>query len=169
MFYTLKILAIVVLFFASRFAVAADDEQNFRDSSAVSALVGQAYFDAYISMNWDEVALRLAEKSKFSDPTAAQIWGTPEQTGKSNIVKNFMKAYRPLTMRFTPTRKIFSGNFALFEGTLDWSYELPQRTITTEKMPFVVVLRLENGLIVEHRDYADYTPFFIAEKAAGPH
>ncbi len=35
-------------------------------------------------------------------------------------------------------------------------------------MPFVTMLRIENGLVVEHRDIADYRPFIAAEIASRP-
>ena len=32
-------------------------------------------------------------------------------------------------------------------------------------MPFLSILRIEDGLVVSHRDYADYAPFLAAARA----
>jgi hypothetical protein len=33
-------------------------------------------------------------------------------------------------------------------------------------MPFITVLRVVRGQVLEHRDFADYTPFLAAMRAA---
>mgnify|MGYP006893240049 FL=1 len=33
-----------------------------------------------------------------------------------------------------------------------------------KSMPILLILRIENGLVVEHRDYADYGPYLVASQ-----
>lgn len=70
-------------------------------------------------------------------------------------------------MAFHQTRVFVSGEHAVFEGTLDWTLELSDgKQAVTRAMPFMSILRVVDGKVVEHRDYADYAPFLAAVRAA---
>lgn len=148
--------------------VASAAPPSYAESGQATRAVAEPYFDAYIARHWDRLAPLLAEKGSFEDPTAALVFGPVKQQGKAATLKNFREGYAAIRhMAFHPSRVFYAGEHAIFEGTLDWTLALDGgRQAVTTGMPFVTVLRVVDGLVVEHRDYADYTPFLAAVKAA---
>ena len=144
---------------------------TYVESSSGTQAVGERYFAAYIDKRWDDLAPLLAEQAQFVDPTAELVFGKVEMIGKPAVMENFRANYSNLSMAFTTRRVIHSGVYSVFEGELSWSMALPKRTLHIYRMPLVTILRIEGGLVVEHRDFADYRPFLDAERAtraAGP-
>ncbi len=139
---------------------------QFNAASAASEKVGEAYFSAYIARDWDRLEPLLAERGSFADPTAALVFGPVQNLGKATAMKNFRDGYAAITdMSFNRSRAFFSGHYAVFEGTLDWSLRLKSgKLVVTKAMPLVTVLRIEDGLVVEHRDLADYHPYVEAHR-----
>lgn len=133
---------------------------SYRDTSARTKEVGDRYFAAYIAKDWATVGELLAEHGSFADRTAELVFGSTMQQGRAATLAFFKKGYAGVRMRYRPTRAIHTGHYAVYEGSLDWTLALGDgRRVTTEGMPFVAVLRVEAGRVVEHRDYADYHPF----------
>lgn len=141
---------------------------TFAQAREATRDVAEPYFEAYIARQWDRLAPLLAEQGSFEDPTAALIFGPVRQQGKAATLKNFREGYAAIRhMVFHPSRVFYAGEHAVFEGTLDWTLALASnQQAVTLGMPFVTVLRVVEGQVVEHRDYADYTPFLAAVKAA---
>ena len=139
---------------------------QFSAASAASEKVGEAYFAAYVARDWDRLEQLLAEGGSFADPTAALVFGPVQNTGKVEVLKKFREGYVAIThMSFNRSRAFFSGHHAVFEGTLDWSLKLKSgKLVVTKAMPLVTVLRIEDGLVVEHRDLADYHPYIDAHR-----
>jgi hypothetical protein len=83
-------------------------------------------------------------------------------------MKNFREGYAAIQhMAFVPSRTLLSGAYAVFEGTLDWTLALEGGAqAVTRRMPFITILRVRSGLVVEHTDYADYQPFIEAVRRA---
>jgi ketosteroid isomerase-like protein len=146
----------------------AQPAQSFAATSAATQRNAEAYFAAYIARDWDKLALHLAEEGGFSDPTATPVFGKVEVAGKQATLKYFRENYAAIkAMRFNRTRAFFSGSHAVFEGTLDWTLGLQGgKEAVTVGMPFVTILRLDAGLVLEHRDFADYQPFIVAQRKA---
>jgi hypothetical protein len=136
--------------------------------SAETRTVADPYFSAYIARDWDRLEPYVAEAGGFSDPTAALVFGTVEFKGKAATLKNFREGYAAIKhMEFHQMRAFFSGEHAIYEGTLDWTLELSGgKQAVTKGMPFITVLRVVQGRVLEHRDFADYTPFLAAMQAA---
>ena len=59
------------------------------------------------------------------------------------------------------SRTIFSGNYAIFEGDLDWTVGIGNGKKVSTVMPTITMLKIENGKVTEHRDFADYHPFLV--------
>ena len=140
----------------------------FAEQSSATQVVAEKYFAAYIARDWDKLERLLAEEGSFTDPTAEPVFGAVQSLGKPAVMKNFREGYAQLKyMRFNRMRTVFSGKHALFEGTLDWALTLEgDRVAVTNAMPFLTILRVEGGLVVEHTDFADYQPFIDAYKKA---
>ncbi|WP_338849257.1 nuclear transport factor 2 family protein [Massilia sp. W12] len=136
-----------------------DAARAYFAQSEQSKQIGEAYFNAYMKMDWDKLGTLLGETANFSDPTARLVFGRVDVTGKEAILRYFRTSYAGLTLKFLPTRKLYSGHFAIFEGMLDWTYPTPQG-VQRVIMPFVNVLQIENGLVVKHLDLADYHPYY---------
>lgn len=149
-------------------AVASAAPPTFAQASQATRSVAEPYFEAYIARQWDRLAPLLAEQGSFEDPTATLVFGPVKQAGKAATLQNFRDGYAAIRhMAFHASRVFVSGEHAVFEGTLDWTLALAGgRQAVTTGMPFITVLRVVDGRVVEHRDYADYTPFLAAVKAA---
>lgn len=62
-------------------------------------------------------------------------------------------------MKQERVRTIFSSDTGIFEINLTWKLKVsPTKTIRI-KMPLIVVLTIENGKVIKHRDYGDYNYF----------
>lgn len=136
--------------------------------NADSQSAAQAYFEAYIDRDWDRLAPLLHDEGSFRDPTATAVFGNVGASGKAELLAYFRKNYAGITMmRFHAIRTISSGGHVIFEGTLDWDFKLQDGTVVpTRAMPFLSILQLRDGQVVEHIDYADYAPFLVAHRIA---
>ncbi|MBP7080287.1 MAG: nuclear transport factor 2 family protein [Rhodocyclaceae bacterium] len=141
---------------------------SFGQVSSDTRAAADRYFRAYISRDWDQLAPLLADAGGFTDPTAALVFGSVKHEGKASTLKNFREGYAAIThMEFHQVRAFVSGEHAIYEGTLDWTLGLKNgKEAVTRGMPFITVLRVVNGRVLEHLDYADYTPFLAAMQAA---
>lgn len=147
--------------------LAAQERPRFDDVSAATAPVGEAYFAAYIARDWDALEPLLADAASFRDPTAELVFGGALADGKPAMMALFHEGYAGITqMEFRPARTLHSGNYTIFEGELDWAVDMGDGTAVASVMPIVTILRIEDGLVVSHRDYADYAPFIAAARAA---
>lgn len=136
-----------------------DAMNRYFAQSERSKQVGEAYFNAYLKKNWDELGTLLADQGNFTDPTARLVFGNVDVTGKAEVLRYFRENYAKITMKFLPARKVYSGHYAIFEGSLDWTYPGENGTVRVV-MPFTNILHIENGLVVKHTDLADYHPYF---------
>lgn len=148
--------------------VGAQDKPSFSQVSTETRAVADPYFAAYIARDWDRLEGCLADSGGFADPTATLVFGPVEFEGKAATMKNFREGYAAITqMAFRPLRAFVAGDHAIYEGELDWTLELGDgKQAVTAGMPFMTVLRVVDGHVEEHRDYADYTPFLAAMRAA---
>jgi hypothetical protein len=146
----------------------AQDKPTFARVSTATQVVADPYFDAYIARDWSRLEPLLANEAHFVDPTAQLVFGSVDIAGKSAVMKNFRENYAAIGyMSFKKVRSFCSGEYAVFEGSLDWSLALGDgRTATTTGMPFVSVLRVVNGQVVAHQDLADYSFFLAAARLA---
>jgi ketosteroid isomerase-like protein len=149
-------------------AAIAQQAPTFEQAASATQRVAEPYFAAYIARDWDRLAPLLAESGRFSDPTASSVFGAVRHEGKAAALKNFRDNYAPIVhMAFHRTRAFFSGQHAVFEGTLDWTLSLSAgKQAVTKAMPFVAIVQVVDGLVVDHQDFADYAPFLEAVRKA---
>ncbi len=144
----------------------APSRATYLAASDSTRIVGEAYMQAYIAENWDAIEGMLSEKASFRDPTAEALWGGALASGREAMMQKFRTGYAGIELAFEQSRATFSGYYAIFEGTLTWSAPVQGGgRVEAKDSPFVVILRVEGGKVVEHRDYADYHPFIDAMKA----
>jgi len=143
-------------------APARAEAPNFSELTATSEKIARTYYDYYIQLDFEKMAPLLAENASFFDPTAQQIFGAQETSGKAAVLENFKTAYASITqMKIHAANAYFSGQYGIFSGQLDWSFKSgPEpNLIHIKKMPLTVTIKVENGVVTEHRDYADYRVF----------
>ncbi len=158
-----------VLFLTATTAFAKDVEKpSYQKLSAETQKISQLYFAAYMALDWQKMEPLLADNVSFEDPTAEFVFGVVKRQGKESVIKGFNDGYAAIVkMQFHPTRTSFSGQHAIFEGILDWSIKLEDnKVVEIKRMPFTSILKVVNGEVVTHMDYADYAPFFAAYKNA---
>jgi ketosteroid isomerase-like protein len=150
-------------------APVAAQKSVYTQQSDATAKIGEAYIDAYIALDWDRIEPLIADNATFHDPTAEMPFKVSQKDGKPDIMKGFREGYAGVTkMMLHRTRTLYSGNYAIFEGDLEFGVKLPDGRIVESRTPFVAILRVEDGKVVEHRDYVDYVPFFKNELASRP-
>jgi len=141
----------------------------YAEAGQVTAEIADAYFAAYIGRDWDTLETLITDQTDFRDPTATHVFGDITSEGSAAMMKRFREGYSNLThMEFAATRRLVSGNVALYEGELTWGLDLGDGTIVDSTTPMVIVLTVEGSKVIHHRDYLDYAPFVAAvEEARG--
>lgn len=157
---------LLLLVFFSAAGLAASPPVSFGEASKATKRAAEPYLSAYIARDWDRLVGFMAEEASFTDPTATLVFGPVKASGRESTIKFFQENYAAIShMQFNPSRAFFSGQIALFEGTLDYTLEMKdQKPIVTRGMPFVVVLKVVGERVVEHTDFADYHVFNEARK-----
>lgn len=138
----------------------------YRTASAATRITAEAYFKAYMAKDWDSLAHLAGPSISFPDRTAELVGDGQEVRGHGKVLEGFRSGFSTLELDYHPERATLSGHYALFSGLLNWKVTLADgRMIETQNSPLLVVLRAENGMVVEHREYADYHGFLEKLKA----
>jgi hypothetical protein len=160
------ILVLPALLLAASLAAQSTPGARYLAASDTAREVGTRYKEAYIGLDWGTIDGLLSENASFLDPTAELVFGGQLAEGREAMMTKFRTGYAGLEMSFAQDRAIFTGHFAIFEGKLTWSAPTQGGgRLVTRDAPFVLVLRIEGGKVVEHRDYADYHPYIEAVRA----
>ena len=159
-------LVLPALLLSAPLAAQAPAAKAYLATSDSSRAVGEQYIRAYVALDWDAIESMLADSASFQDPTAQIIFGGRLVSGKAAMLAFFRENYAGLTMSFVESRSFFSGHYAVIEGELTWSAPLQNGgRVTSKDGAFVLILRIEGGKVVEHRDYTTYKPFIDAMQA----
>ena len=142
-------------------------QQDYAAVGAATAPVADAYFAAYTTRDWDALEPLLAENASFQDPTATHVFGGVLSEGRTAMMQRFRVGYEGIThMEFAIDSRLVSAETAIYEGALHWGLDLGDGSIVDSVTPMVIVLTVEDGRIVSHRDYVDYAPFIEAVRQA---
>lgn len=124
--------------------------------------VARAYMDAYSRVDWDAMAALMSEDIIFADNTAT---GTDDPEGivtegreaLLEMLYGFEAQYHPIELGFvwdtvfeSNARVVFIGHVNALYPTQDPAQRFRWRSQQ------VTVVTVENGRVVEHRDYANY-------------
>lgn len=141
--------------------------QDYTAVTAAGAPVADAYFAAYIARDWDALEALLAADASFQDPTATHVFGGVLSEGSDAMMQRFRVGYAGIShMEFVKNRVLHSGDIAIYEGVLHWGLDLGDGTLVDSVTPMAIVLTVEDGKVVKHRDYVDYAPFLDAVRKA---
>lgn len=137
----------------------------YLETSAVTRTIAEGYFRAYLAKDWDALASLSGANLSFQDRTAELVGGGKATLGLPEVLRKFREGYASIELDYHPARATFSGHYALFSGILNWKVTLQNgRRVETRDAAFLVILRVEDGEVVEHRDYVDYNGFIQGSK-----
>lgn len=135
---------------------------DFRVLTMTTEKVATAYFNNYFKMEFDAME-RLADPAvSFDDPTANTVFGGTIVSGREQTYAKMRQTFAGIThLAFRPTRKYFSGEHAVMEGVIDWTFkgEAAGQQISIVDMPLVIILQIHEGRVLTHRDFGDYRVF----------
>lgn len=163
--------AIIVLMIAAAVSIAQQPQNRFRETTAATEEVATQYFNSYMALDWDKLEPLMHADITFEDPTGTLLFGENRPAGKANVIGGFRTGLVALT-HMTPKikRRFFSGSAAVFEMDLTFGFRNRQKQEVNIIMPLVIVLKVKDGKVIEHRDYGAYREyvkqFAAASKAA---
>lgn len=135
---------------------------TFAQRTVTTERIAGTYYDAYIRRDFAAMERISGSDTNFDDATADQLFGGEIVRGREAVFAHLRKTFASIThLAFQTTRRYASGEHAIFEGEVDWDFREPEssRTLSFRGMPLVVIVRVRDGQIVEHRDYGDYRVF----------
>lgn len=148
----------VALFFLFM-SIAAVAQPKFRAITDSTKTVAERYFKNYARLGFDSMAVDMANDYSFEDPTARILFQGLRINGKEQAIENFKKNYTFFNVSIPVTRTYFSGNYGVFEGVYKFSVNVPNNETMSFEIPIVVIIKVENGKVIEHRDFADYQAY----------
>ncbi len=151
-------------------AAAAAGPAVYMAAGAATRPVADAYFAAYFARDWARLEPLLADDVSLNDPTATLLFGAGGGAiGKTQVMTGLRTVFAGVkAFDFRQQRALYSGNFAIYEGDLDMTIDMRDGRDVSSTTPMVVVLEVKDGKIFSHRDYVDYAPFVLAERANRP-
>ena len=141
-------LLIILLFILIRGAQAQDLETISRN-----------YIDYYFSKNEESFKALLHDSITWSDPTWSEIDPSNKPvSGKSAVINHLRSITAGIAkIDYRIDNQFISGNHAVFEGQMEYSWTDPESEIVFDfSIREVTVLRFKDGLVNEHTDYGDF-------------
>ena len=133
--------------------------KDFKAITASTKTVAERYFKNYAQLNGDSMAIDIADDVTIDDLTSKLLFNNPRISGKEEAVKNFKRDKIIFNVSVPLSRSFFSGNYGVFEGVYTYSMYTPSKEVVSFALPIVVTIKVENGKVTEHRDYADYQTY----------
>lgn len=137
------------------------EEQVYVATSQTTQAVAEPYFLAYIARDWGALESLLHPDARWHDPTAEQLFSQAPTQGRVNTLKHLRRAFAGIVdMQAQVQRRMFSSHYAVYVVALDWTVLLQDgQRMEIAGTPLVVTLRIRDGKVYSHTDYADYHPF----------
>ncbi len=149
---------LVILFVFVSLKLIAQGNQ-FKELTTSTKIVSERYFEQYAKLGFDSMAMDMSENYNFEDPTAKVIFNGLNIEGKDKAIANFKANYTFFNVSIPTIRRYFSGNYGIFEGTYKFSTYTPKKEVISFELPITIIIKVENGKVVEHRDFADYQAY----------
>jgi ketosteroid isomerase-like protein len=132
----------------------------FDDTTERTRTVAERYMQYYLTMDVQAMGALMHDAITFEDPTARLIFGSQKHEGKDSVLAAMKQAVNSIT-GMTPDhiRQFASGNTLVSELTLRWSFRSRSGKPVSITTPLVIVLMVQDGKVIWHRDYGDYTTF----------
>ena len=153
---------IIILTILYSFVLSAQTPRStaFADTTERTRRVAERYMQHYLSMIVETMGALMHDAITFEDPTARLIFGSQKHEGKDSALAALKQAVNSIT-GMTPDhiRQFASGNTFVSELTLRWSFRSRSGKPVTITTPLVIVLMVQDGKVIWHRDYGYYTNF----------
>lgn len=150
--------ALIVCCVALAVAVPAAAQHAQRGDEAVIE-AARAYLDAYQAFDLSRLASLYAEEATFDDPTSLTLNGVPGVPfvwrGRDAILSGIRAwTQQAVTSLHYDIEDVYeSSGRVVFIGAAD---SIGPSGSAQSRFRIVTIVTIENGLVTEHRDYADY-------------
>lgn len=133
--------------------------KSFQDVSSETEKISRVYFQHYLDLEFDKMGEYLTKESTWADDTAKDVWGSGQLiTGKDSIVHKLKDGYKTIQhMSIRHVRDMFTGTYAIFEVIIDYTSQRPGGIKKSFSLPAIFMFRVQNGKVILHRDFADYS------------
>lgn len=140
------------------------EEQIYVATTQTTKSIAEPYFLAYIARDWKVLESLMHPQASWHDPTAEQLFSGAPTLGRAHTLDHLRRAFAGIRdMKAHVKQHIFSSHYAVFVVTLDWTIALQDgKSLAIASTPLVVNLRIQDGKVIAHTDYADYHPFIAA-------
>lgn len=159
LFKKLSVISIFIVFVVSINLLFAKENQSLES-------IGKNYLKFYSSYNIKELDKLYADDAEFTDPISVVYQPNSPITvkGKMNILE-FLKSASQMfkSFKYDIQEHFISGDYAVYMGHTIFEMYGKDLGIKEESVRFktkiVTILKIVNGKIQTHTDYADYTTF----------
>ncbi len=121
--------------------------------------ISRTYLDAYFTKDQDTYQKYLAENVVWSDPTWSEIDPSNKPVkGKTAVLAHLQQATAEISdMTYSIEQHYVSGQYAIFEGILNYAWE-NKRIGKTYRFAVreVSILQFDGDKIITHTDYTDF-------------
>lgn len=136
-------------------------------ASAETIKIAKDYLAAYSVFDFEKMRAHYSDDVLFTDPTSL-VYGKDNATvdlkGKDVVLNALQKVVGQGgggTLTFMPNHVFEAGGHVVFQGRL--SFEWAGGKVKGEA-PITTIIRIQNGQVVEHRDYFDYRTAAASQK-----
>lgn len=122
----------------------------------------QKYLAAYSAFDMEKMAPLISDEMVFTDPTKPPETnnGAPfVYTGKDAVLAalgGYAKLYKEFSLDYDIQRYFESNGAVIFVGDITYNILTDDQQTLTGTAPIVTIITVNDGKIVEHRDYYDY-------------
>lgn len=121
--------------------------------------VARAYLDAYGDLDLGRLGQIYTEQVEFNDPTSLQVQGLGGPFvwhGREAVLAGIGRWTKSIvSLRYDLDRVYESSGRVVFVGTVNPMVRSPGGPVQY-RYPIVTIVTVEDGKVVEHRDYVDY-------------
>lgn len=129
-----------------------------RQEDAPDIPVAEAYLAAYEAQDFDALAALYAEDAVFIDPTSfdvGEITQPIDWQGRDAILTG-LRSWNVERLEYAVDRNYQASGRTVFDGAVTAVYALEDGD-QHYRFPIVTIVTVQDGQVVEHRDYTDFT------------
>ena len=128
-----------------------------QDDAPPAIPVAQAYLAAYQAQDFDALAALYAEDAVFIDPTSFDVGNITQPIdwqGRDAILSG-LRSWNVARLEYAVDRNYQASGRTVFDGAVTAVYALEDGD-QHYRFPIITIVTVQDGQVVEHRDYTDY-------------